>query len=486
MAEQDEFQAGAGYMVITPPIGVELGGYGFYLNRKATLVRRNLHARALVLAQGEERVAIITADLLALPANVVAETRARVALLTDIPAENVLLACTHTHSGPATLFLHGCGEPDPAYMTLLPRYLASAVSEACYELGPVTVCAGAAEVNGFALNRVNPLSPIDTTLQTLEFVFEDAPQRYVLFSFGCHPVATPPHDTAITDDFPGCTAYYIENQHLVDHAQFLPGSFGDVNPIRAHTDHGEIQRASRILMGATMLAMGQATEVESLHPLRCVERVIDLPLAPPTLEDVRRRRDDNRALQAERDPLSHEGRMARFWMESCAELLFSMAGEPDPWLERLKDAQKEVTAHTGRTPRLPELAAALDLPSASVTRLLRLQQEFQAASIATPASLPCPVQAVQIGDIVILAHPAELFAGLGLEIKQRSPFQKTFVVGCANGYLGYLPDMAEFTRRGYAADTVPYMLNQFPFASHVGRVFVEACVEFLEDLHRGN
>src|SRR5205823_9936924 len=109
--------------------------------------------------------------------------------------------------------------------------------------------------------------------------------------------------------------------------------------------------------------------------------------------------------------------------------------------------------------------------------------EQSASGHQAPQTLSCDLQAIQIGDIVLLAHPTELFAEFGIEIRARSPFSHTFVVGYANDFLGYLPNEAEFARKGYAAETVPFMLGLFPYVPAVARVFVETCVRLLNDLH---
>jgi hypothetical protein len=325
---------------------------------------------------------------------------------------------------------------------------------------------------------------VDTALPVLEFVNFDHAARFALMSFGCHPVSTLPDDREVHDDFVGRAVSIIEGQRDYDQALFLQGSCGDINPVVAHTDLGELDRAAWMLAGAAQVALAQATEMESVHPLRAATRTIELPLAPPSEEALRRRRDDYRAIVLERDPHSEEGRRAMFWMESSEALLMQLTGESDPWLEMLRDAQAQIERRTGREPRLPELAQVMDLPPNAVARLLNLQQEHALSRHLPPQSIACELQAIQIGDLVLLAHPTELFAELGMAIKAQSPFAQTFLVGYANDFLGYLPTPAEFERRGYAAETVPYILDQFPFAPHVGQVFVEECLQFLHDLHR--
>jgi hypothetical protein len=59
------------------------------------------------------------------------------------------------------------------------------------------------------------------------------------------------------------------------------------------------------------------------------------------------------------------------------------------------------------------------------------------------------MQVILLGDIAFVGVPGELFAELGMEIKRRSPFRYTYVVGIANDYIGYLPDDKAFDLGGY-------------------------------------
>ena len=59
------------------------------------------------------------------------------------------------------------------------------------------------------------------------------------------------------------------------------------------------------------------------------------------------------------------------------------------------------------------------------------------------------LQVVRIGDVAIVAVPAEYFTGLGLDIKARSPFKNTVIAELANDWIGYLPDRAGHQLGGY-------------------------------------
>jgi hypothetical protein len=66
-----------------------------------------------------------------------------------------------------------------------------------------------------------------------------------------------------------------------------------------------------------------------------------------------------------------------------------------------------------------------------------------------PEHLTAEVQALRVGEAAIVALPGEVFVELGLAIKAASPARPTAVVGLANGYLGYIPDLAGFAQGGY-------------------------------------
>jgi ribosomal protein S18 acetylase RimI-like enzyme len=59
------------------------------------------------------------------------------------------------------------------------------------------------------------------------------------------------------------------------------------------------------------------------------------------------------------------------------------------------------------------------------------------------------LQAIVLGDVALACVPGEMFAKLGLEIRRRSPFRHTFVVGLANDEIGYIPDADAYDLGGY-------------------------------------
>ena len=64
-------------------------------------------------------------------------------------------------------------------------------------------------------------------------------------------------------------------------------------------------------------------------------------------------------------------------------------------------------------------------------------------------TLTVPFQALRIGDLAVCALPFETLVEIGLDLKKRSPFPRTMVIGIANGYNGYLPTPEQHKLGGY-------------------------------------
>ena len=89
------------------------------------------------------------------------------------------------------------------------------------------------------------------------------------------------------------------------------------------------------------------------------------------------------------------------------------------------------------------------------------------------------IQAVQVGDVYLVAVPAEFFTTHGVEIKRRSPFRNTFVLGLSNDYVGYLPDRPGFASGGYQTWTGLHSYSEIG----TGEMVVEESLKLLGELN---
>ena len=163
-ARADALEAGVAACDITPPVGYRMSGY--FRERLSTGTLNPLMAKALVLKQGDVRAAIVTCDIIGLSLDVSGRARAEASAKTGIPAENILIAATHTHTGPLyggalrkhfhdlAVARHGrdpCEAVD--YPKQLVAKLVKVVADASAAAGPVSLAAGACEQQGLSFNR---------------------------------------------------------------------------------------------------------------------------------------------------------------------------------------------------------------------------------------------------------------------------------------------------------------------------------------------
>jgi len=85
-------------------------------------------------------------------------------------------------------------------------------------------------------------------------------------------------------------------------------------------------------------------------------------------------------------------------------------------------------------------------------KLPRLAENYARRTLSlakAEETLTVLLQAVRVGDLAICAIPFEVFCEIGLDLKERSPFARTMVIGQANGAHGYLPTPEQHKLGGY-------------------------------------
>jgi hypothetical protein len=107
----------------------------------------------------------------------------------------------------------------------------------------------------------------------------------------------------------------------------------------------------------------------------------------------------------------------------------------------------------------------------------RIYAERIQGSAGAPPTLEVLLQAFRIGDLAIATFPFEVFAEIGLEIKERSPFAQTFTTSLANGSEGYLP-----TKRQHAFGGYETWLGTNRVELDAARIMTDALLEMLAGL----
>jgi len=233
------FEGGIGVVDITSTGAVVLAGSPV---RVATAeVASRLQVRALVLAAGGRKVAIVALDTLKYPVEHVERARRRIEETTGIPAGHVVLCASHTHRGP--LWSH--------YGDQLVTPIAEAVAIATRDLAPCSLGAakgraeGVSECRrvvreGHAWNRwqlapgeadTYPAEgPADPEFDVLAVTGGDGKLKAIVYNFACHAANT--RTSVISADYPGDVERHVRSRPGCDvPVLFLAGACGDVNPV---------------------------------------------------------------------------------------------------------------------------------------------------------------------------------------------------------------------------------------------------------------
>ncbi|OHB82475.1 MAG: hypothetical protein A2V98_20125 [Planctomycetes bacterium RBG_16_64_12] len=249
--------AGTGVAEITPPLEV---GILMSSGRKAWEpfegVRLPLHARAVVVEKDNRRIALVALDLIGLAGEAVGgmrEFREQVVAAAGhaARADELVLASTHTHSGPESIALSDLyhAESFKAWAGLLARRIGSALQSAAGSLQPCRLMVGRRPAPGLAVNRrikttrgiasvrgdlppeavIGPEGPVDEDLRVAAFLDRSGRPVAILVNFTVHPVLEM-CIKQVSPDYPGEMSLELERRHPDTVAIFLQGACGNINP----------------------------------------------------------------------------------------------------------------------------------------------------------------------------------------------------------------------------------------------------------------
>jgi neutral ceramidase len=381
---QAALKAGCAKADITPPVGVWLSGYSSR-NKPSEGISDELYAKALVLDDGQNKIAIVSADLLWVPLETTNEVRELVKQKIGVPESNVLICATHTHFGPKVEKIRKDwpdtpnSKVDKSYVQKLTKKIAESILTAAKNTGPVKLGMVKGEISEIVYNRrtkkpdgkvamtfrlppADPnlaFGPIDPQVSILRV--EDSSRKLVgtIVNYACHPVcgATDNEEFySISADYPGYTSRVVE-QMEGGICLFALGTAGNMNPVRIE---GENHR-SRIgkALGGEVLRRLQFVSTSGDIALKALKKQVILPI------------------------------------------------KKDLPAERIRDVNK------------PE------------------------------EILTTEIQVLRMGDIYILGLPGEVLVEIGLEIKKRSGIENLFIISLSNDACGYVCLSQAYDEGGY-------------------------------------
>ncbi|MHC4242299.1 MAG: neutral/alkaline non-lysosomal ceramidase N-terminal domain-containing protein, partial [Planctomycetota bacterium] len=405
-------KAGLAVIDITPPVNYRMSGY--FRERLSTGTSNPLRAKAIVLRQGEASGALVFCDIIGLSLDVSSRVRRRAAKKTGIPAENILITATHSHTGPLyfgalrkhlhnlAVAKHGSDPYEKVdYSSELVKKLVRVISQANAKAKPVRLKAGATEQAGLSFNRrfhmkngtvrfnpgvMNPdivrvAGPIDPDIGIV--FFNKAGSRNpdaALVNFTLHL------DTVGGSKYAADYPFYIEQSLRQAYGDdfvslFGTGTCGDIN----HIDVTKRERLKTDFIGKT-LAQTVKAKASSLENV-----------AEPSL-----------AVRSEtvHVPLQNFGPDKVAWAHQSIKKV-----------------------GTGELSFLEQVEA----------------YKILAREMRPGDTIGLEVQVFRLSsDVAVVGLPGEVFVDLGLAIKKASPFATTLVIELCQDAPGYIPTKKAF------------------------------------------
>lgn len=461
--------AGVGRTDITPPVGIAHANWGAQVHERAAGVDLPLWATALALRNGDATAVIVDIDIGYLWNEIATRTREAIADLTGVPIDHIRLSYTHTHSGPTTTsgrsgWTTAGREMVAAYSDSLPHRIAGAAWEAVQNLQPARIGAGIGR-STIAVNRRfqrpedgavivgrNWEGPVDHDVPVLRIESTGGEPIAAVVNYACHPITVGPDNELITPDYPGEVKRVVE-QATGATCLFLQGAAGDVGPVRGVARRGadEYKRLGRIL-GLEASRVWWEIEPRPRHDRYEGTLESGAPLAIYEDEFTGERdttiRVGTRTMQLPYRQVPPPDEMEAEFQRNLAELndLRERGGD--------EEAIRLVTMKCKRTSMRAQLAR----------------------DVQGKTHRPVELQAITIGDeIALIAMPGEPFVGIGLAVRQNSPFANTLFSGYSNVGWSYIPTAPDYPLGGYEVEVTP-------FDPAAAGVIVEESLALLRDL----
>ena len=400
--ETDKLKAGVAREIITPKLGGLFLGYGS--DKGSTAVHDDLTVTALSLEYGETRVVLMSATVCLIGNDLCAKLRKLCGEAAGVPASNVIVAATHTHSGPVTAGFDVNSDVEYIDEIFIPKCVAAAKASAT-KMKPVKVGVATTKslvgINRRQLlpdNRVilgqNPWGAYDSEMTVVSFKGEDGKSLANIVHCTAHCTAAG-NNTEVSRDWAGVMIDRLEKESGGAVTVFFNGMQGDVAP--------------RMANGGSTGNMDHAMEVGGLAGIDAVR----------AYKDIRDYRNETMTVVVGEVKLPH------------APIL--------PLEEAKSELAKIEAAPPGRF-------------SAGRKNLLTKVIEFYDKGETGESNFVYDQTLVRIGPIVFVPVPFEASSEISLRMRAYSKYGHTLAIGCTNGANSYLPSQDQMCRGGYEVE----------------------------------
>ena len=397
--------------------------------RKAFQAHDPLHARCLVLDNGQRRIAFAICDSCMIPREIFDDAKQRASQETGIRTDHILMSATHTHTA-VSVDRTFQSKVETEYGKFLAKRIAAGIVQAELQLEPAKIGWAVGNNPRQVFNRrwhlrpgvvlrdpfdrgsdkvrmnppsaseqlLKPAGPIDPEVPIVSVQATDGRPIAVLANYSLHYVGGVPANSLSADyfgEFARQLARLIKPESEYDNEAppfvgiLSNGTSGDINNINFFEGGPRREPFEQIRLVAhdvadSAYAAYKRVKYHDWVPLEMKQTEIELAVRRPTPDELD---DANRVLR-----------------------------------------------EAGTGPYKDQ-------------RAIYANETVELADY--PPTVKAKLQAIRIGDLGIVSSPCETFVETGLAIKQQSPLKPTFTIELANGYNGYLPTPEQHALGGY-------------------------------------
>lgn len=233
LSQGDTLKAGWSRRNITPNEPVKLMGYGW--KGEYTSVHDSLMLRCFVFDDGQQKVALLSYDLMIVHPDLATAVRKAVAK-SELNVDGLYFTAVHTHKGYGE-WAKGLGGLLTAggYNEELVQFVAqqtlAAIRQAAADRQAVKIGYLTYARPELVRNRLTKEAASDDLLRTLVLQKDDG-RTALLCSFSAHATFISSRSLALSADYPGSLVQVLERHPQVDFAAFAAGAVGSHSPHR--------------------------------------------------------------------------------------------------------------------------------------------------------------------------------------------------------------------------------------------------------------
>ena len=442
-------KAGFARVNINPPMGIFVSGY--FKERFADGILDDLEANALAISLGNTTQLLINIDNLGIKKEISTSYREMVSKATSVPMDNIIISCTHTHTGP-----EASGRDNYPLVVEYREFLGKRIRDvavfAIADLKDAKMGYGKGKAENVAFVRrfimkdgstktnpgvnnpdiVRPVGQIDDSVNVIRFDREGA-DTIVFVNFANHPDVV--GGCKISGDWPALLRKDVEK--ILDNTKciFFNGAQGDINHVNVHPKGGDLngmfidfddvsrgyshaQYIARVVTGGVLQAFDKVNYID-VDSIKGKLVTINVPSNKPTPDEL-------------------------------------------PEAHRINDLHL-----AGKDSELPHEGMMLTTVVAEAGRMVRLEN--------APDTFDMILSGFRIGPVAIVGIPGEPFNAIGRGLKETEGYDMIIPCCITNGYQGYFPMQDSYDEGGYEA-------RSSNFKAGVGELIIQEGKKLLEDL----